>query len=65
MFNACEELRTTSGPGTKGEGYLYRLAMEKKGVYGLKGIPIEYTRPQTETPPRKTWDHEWKRPTTQ
>ncbi|KAK0662503.1 hypothetical protein QBC41DRAFT_329762 [Cercophora samala] len=61
MNRACEELRLTSGPGTREEGYLFRMAMEKKGVYGLKGVPIEYARAQTETPPRVPWDHEWKR----
>jgi large subunit ribosomal protein L40 len=61
MAAACEELRTTSGPGEKGEGYLYRVAMEKVGVYGLQGIPIEYARPLTETPARIAWNHGWKR----
>ncbi|KAK4205156.1 hypothetical protein QBC40DRAFT_271781 [Triangularia verruculosa] len=61
MNRACEELRLTSGPGTREEGYLFRMAMEKKGVYGLKGVPIEYARAQTETPARTPWDHEWKR----
>ncbi|KAL2260728.1 hypothetical protein VTK26DRAFT_5195 [Humicola hyalothermophila] len=61
MSAACEELRLTAGPGTRDEGYLYRVAMEKKGVYGLNGIPIEYARAQTETPARVAWDHDWKR----
>ncbi|KAI0140028.1 hypothetical protein F4776DRAFT_662162 [Hypoxylon sp. NC0597] len=61
MHNACEELRKTSGPGTRDEGYLYRVAMEKKGLYGHKSIPIEYTRPQTETPAREPWNHGWTR----
>ncbi|ORY62436.1 uncharacterized protein BCR38DRAFT_346844 [Pseudomassariella vexata] len=61
MSNACEELRTTSGPGTRDEGYLYRVAMEKKGVYGHNSIPIEYARPQTETPAREAWNHGWTR----
>lgn len=61
MSAACEELRLTSGPGTRDEGYLYRVAMEKKGVYGLNGVPIEYARAQTETPARVAWDHDWKR----
>ncbi|KAK0742139.1 hypothetical protein B0T21DRAFT_283265 [Apiosordaria backusii] len=61
MNRACEELRLTSGPGTREKGYLFRMAMEKKGVYGLKGVPIEYARAQTETPARVPWDHEWKR----
>lgn len=61
MHAACEELRLTSGPDTREEGYLYRVAMEKKGVYGLNGVPIEYARPQTETPAKVAWNHEWKR----
>ncbi|GAB1318613.1 54S ribosomal protein L28, mitochondrial [Madurella fahalii] len=61
MNEACEELRLTAGPGTRDEGYLYRVAMEKKGVYGLNGVPIEYARAQTETPARVAWDHDWKR----
>ncbi|KAI1503812.1 hypothetical protein F5X99DRAFT_90509 [Biscogniauxia marginata] len=61
MHNACEELRKTSGPGTRDEGYLYRVAMEKKGLYGHNNIPIEYARPQTETPAREPWNHGWTR----
>ncbi|MCJ1435061.1 hypothetical protein MMC27_004431 [Xylographa pallens] len=65
MRNACEELRVGCGDG----GRLYRQAMVKKGTYGgLKaekgregGVPIEYTRAQTDTPPRDGWDHEWRR----
>ncbi|KAK4097852.1 hypothetical protein N658DRAFT_488925 [Parathielavia hyrcaniae] len=61
MHAAMEELRLTSGPGTRDEGYLYRVATEKKGVYGLHGVPIEYARAQTETPARVAWNHDWKR----
>ncbi|KOS22341.1 hypothetical protein ESCO_002021 [Escovopsis weberi] len=61
MYNACEELRATAGPGGRGEGYLYRVAMEKKGVYGLNGVPIEYARYQTENPGKEPWNHDWKR----
>ncbi|KAK3306462.1 uncharacterized protein B0T15DRAFT_394913 [Chaetomium strumarium] len=61
MNAACEELRLTSGPGTREEGYLFRVAMEKKGVWGLNGIPIEYARAQTETPAKVAWNHDWKR----
>ncbi|OIW31684.1 hypothetical protein CONLIGDRAFT_235476 [Coniochaeta ligniaria NRRL 30616] len=61
MYLACEELRQTEGPGTREEGYLYRVAMEKKGVYGHNGVPIEYARMQTETPAREAWNHGWKR----
>ncbi|MCJ1292868.1 hypothetical protein MMC34_004421 [Xylographa carneopallida] len=65
MRNACEELRVGCGDG----GRLYRQAMVKKGTYGgLKaekgregGVPIEYARAQTDTPPRDGWDHEWRR----
>jgi large subunit ribosomal protein L40 len=60
MSNACEALRTTEGPGTREEGYLYRVAMEKKGVYGEGNIPIEYARHQTDTPAREAWNHDWK-----
>ncbi|KAJ1333974.1 large subunit ribosomal protein L40 [Microdochium nivale] len=61
MRNACEELRNTSGPGLRDEGYLYRVALGKQGIYGRASIPIEYARLQTETPPRVAWNHEWKR----
>lgn len=61
LYNACEELRTTVGPGKRGEGYLYRVAMEKKGVWGTEAIPIEYARFQTEYPATNAWNHEWKR----
>ncbi|KAL2120292.1 hypothetical protein VTJ04DRAFT_4318 [Mycothermus thermophilus] len=57
---AMEELRVTAGPGTREEGYLYRAALDKTGVYTLDSIPIEYTRPQTETPARVAWNHDWK-----
>lgn len=65
MSLACEELRATAGPGTREEGYLYRVAMEKKGVYGHNGVPIEYARMQTETPAREPWNHGWKRAASQ
>lgn len=61
MYNACEELRKTVGPGERDEGYLYRVAMEKKGVYGVDAVPIEYARYQTESPAREAWNHGWKR----
>ncbi|KAK3687463.1 hypothetical protein B0T22DRAFT_457258 [Podospora appendiculata] len=60
MYAACEALRLSDGPGTRETGYLYRVAMEKKGVYGHHGVPIEYARPQTETPARTPWNHDWK-----
>lgn len=61
MQNACEALRQARGPGLRAEGYLYRVAMEKKGVYRHGGVPIEYARPQTETPAREAWNHGWTR----
>ncbi|KAJ9148840.1 hypothetical protein NKR23_g4668 [Pleurostoma richardsiae] len=61
MHNACEELRMTEGPGSRPQGYLYRVAMEKKGVFGHHGVPIEYARAQTETPAKEAWNHGWKR----
>ncbi|KAF9876653.1 ring finger domain protein [Colletotrichum karsti] len=60
MWNAHEELRKTAGPGTRDEGWLYRVAQEKKGVYGPNAVPIEYARYQTETPARVAWNHDWK-----
>lgn len=62
MEHACESLRNLDGPGTRPTGYLFRKAMEKVGLWGDQAIPIEYARPQVETPPEKPWDHEWKRP---
>lgn len=61
MYNACEELRNSVGPGDKSEGYLYRVAMEKKGVWGLDGVPIEYARLQADYPAETPWNHDWKR----
>ncbi|KAI9899401.1 hypothetical protein N3K66_005862 [Trichothecium roseum] len=61
MYNACEELRRTDGPAGRGEGYLYRVAMEKKGVWGTDAVPIEYARFQTEYAGANAWNHEWKR----
>ena len=40
-------------------GRLYRVAMEKKGIY--QGVPIEYARCQTDTPSRNGWDYAWTR----
>ncbi|KAK8068910.1 hypothetical protein PG994_005526 [Apiospora phragmitis] len=61
MHSACEELRKTSGPGIQEEGYLYRVAMEKKGIFKHHNFPIEYARPQVETPAREAWNHGWTR----
>ena len=52
---------STSLISTRTQGYLYRVAMEKKGVYGNNGVPIEYARALTDTPARTPWDHDWKR----
>lgn len=43
----------------KDVGRLYRIAMEKKGIWA--GVPIEYAKCQTDTPSRTGWDHEWTR----
>ncbi|KAK4495599.1 hypothetical protein PRZ48_012867 [Zasmidium cellare] len=72
MSAACEALRLVDAHGltadertkigesnTKEEGRLYRIAMLKTGVWDK--VPIEYGRIQTETPPRKGWNHEWTR----
>lgn len=61
MWNACEALREATGPGERGEGYLYRVAMEKKGLWHGDAIPIEYARMQTESPAEVAWNHDWKR----
>ena len=45
--------------GGKEMGRLYRLAMQKKGIW--HGVPIEYARIQTYSPARDGWDHGWKR----
>lgn len=45
--------------GQRDVGRLYRIAMEKKGIWG--GVPIEYARAQTDTPPRAGWDYSWTR----
>jgi len=69
MRAACEELRVGVGDG----GRLYRQAIDRKGIYGgLKvgedasvigngGVPIEYSRAQTEGPPRGGFDEGWTR----
>ena len=40
MRDACEELRVGAGDG----GRLFRKAMMKTGVFGLNGVPMEYSR---------------------
>jgi len=75
MYNACEALRLIDDRGLTAEdrvkmgetpdegkemGRLYRIAMQKKGVWD--GVPIEYARLQTESPGRDGgWNHEWTR----
>ncbi|KAG6089800.1 hypothetical protein E4U30_003647 [Claviceps sp. LM220 group G6] len=61
MHSACEELRKSIGPEGRSEGYLYRVAMEKEGVWGTSAIPIEYVRYQTEYPGAEPWKHNWKK----
>ncbi|KAL3428076.1 hypothetical protein PVAG01_01585 [Phlyctema vagabunda] len=61
MHAACEELRLLDPPGTKDAGRLYRIAMEKKGVFRHGGVPIEYARHQVETPGHEPWNHSWTR----
>ena len=56
-------------PGLAAGGRLYRQAANREGNFarwdvhkGMKGgVPIEYARAQTETPPRDGWDHAWTR----
>jgi large subunit ribosomal protein L40 len=63
MRDACELLRTMGDDGVIGgenEGRLFRVAMQKKGIWD--GVPIEYARLLTDWPSRKGWDSEWVRP---
>lgn len=65
MRDACEELRVGAGDG----GRLFRKAMMKTGVFGLNGVPMEYSRGMvdyvgsiSEDPTRteaKIWDANW------
>jgi large subunit ribosomal protein L40 len=74
MANACEALRLIDTHGLTAEerlklgegeaegsqmGKLFRIAMQKKGIWD--GVPIEYARIQTETPPKDGWNHAWTR----
>lgn len=61
MHAANEALRLLDPPGTKDAGRLYRIAMEKKGVFGKGGVPIEYARAQVERPGKEAWNHGWTR----
>ncbi|KAH8695346.1 hypothetical protein BGW36DRAFT_382516 [Talaromyces proteolyticus] len=57
MSAACEELRT--GCGEQGSK-LFRVSMNKRGVF-TDLFPLEYSRLQTESPPRDGWNHDWKK----
>ncbi len=62
MRDACEALRVIGEDGMvggKNTGRLFRIAMQKKGIW--KGVPIEYARCQTEGPGKEGWNHEWVR----
>lgn len=75
MHNACEALRLIDDCGLTAEdrvklgespeegkemGRLYRIAMQKKGIWD--GVPIEYARLQTESPGRDGgWNYAWTR----
>ncbi|EOD43849.1 ring finger domain protein [Neofusicoccum parvum] len=65
MRAACETLRLMDergmpGPETaKNVGRLFRTSMIKEGTWD--GVPIEYARPQVDTPSRDGWSHDWKR----
>lgn len=61
MSTACEALRNLEGPGTRPQGWLFRKAMQKVGVWGMEAVPIEYARPMVETPGERPWNHEWKK----
>lgn len=61
MRAACEELRLLDGPDAKEGSRLFRIAMEKKGIFRPGGVPIEYARAQTETPGFEPWNHAWTR----
>ncbi|RDW94401.1 hypothetical protein BP5796_00164 [Coleophoma crateriformis] len=61
MESACEQLRNLDPPGSKDAGRLYRIAMEKKGIFKHGGVPIEYARHQVETPGNEAWNHGWTR----
>jgi len=64
MHSAMEELRKLDGAGQEQAGRLYRIALEKKGIFGGEhSVPIEYARAQTDTPgrPGEVWNHGWTR----
>jgi large subunit ribosomal protein L40 len=74
MKDACEALRLIDNHGLTAEdrarlgeppeegkemGRLYRIAMLKNGIWD--GVPVEYARIQTDSPPRDGWNHAWTR----
>ena len=61
MSDACEALRLMDDDGNLGkdEGWLYRSATQKTGIWD--GVPIEYAKCQTDYPSKEGWDHDWKR----
>lgn len=74
MREACEALRLIDQDGMTAEererlgepveqgkemGRLYRLAMRKAGIWD--GVPVEYARLQTETPPKNGFNEGWTR----
>jgi large subunit ribosomal protein L40 len=61
IHEAMEALRTLDTPGTKDAGRLYRIALEKKGLFKQGGVPIEYARYQVDTPAKQPWNHGWTR----
>lgn len=64
MQLAMEVLRNLDDGTNRNEkigSRLFRIALEKKGIYKTGSIPIEYSRLQTETPGATPWDHNWKR----
>lgn len=63
-LNAQDRVKLGEPPAeqesAKDVGRLYRIAMQKKGVWD--GIPIEYARLQTESPGRDGgWNYAWTR----
>ena len=46
---------------TRQGGRLYRIAMDKKGIYGSNGWPIEASRALTDWPGEEIWTKNWTR----
>lgn len=59
----AESPNNGEGAGKETSSRLYRIALEKKGIFRPGGVPIEYARMQVDTPgrPGEVWDHEWVR----